>query len=245
MPIFYKITYKMSLPCFIGKLFNNKLIIENQEYHHAINVKRLKLNDKIEVNDLNGNYYIATIIKIEKNYLTAKINDKVVKSVPKTSLTLYQCLPNKLSKIDELIEPITQLNVTTFVPIISHNCSLKLKDIQNKLLKWEKITIQSIKQCKRLYPLKIQMPQYLFNINPKENMKIVFYENEKNNTLKNFEIKRFNSIGIVIGPEGGLINSEIEYLQKKGFIALSLSTNILKSEIATIAALSQIELMLR
>ncbi|AHF96776.1 MAG: RsmE family RNA methyltransferase [Desulfurella sp.] len=235
----------MSLPCFIGKFSDGYLIIDGQEYHHAINVKRLKINDKIEVNDLNGNYFVATINKIEKKYLTAVINNKVKKNIPKTSIVLYQCLPNKLSKIDELIEPISQLNTTIFIPTISQYCALKPKDIESKIAKWEKIAIQSIKQCKRLFPVNIDKPQYLFNINPQEQIKIVFYENEKSMTLKNLEIKKFDSIAILIGPEGGLSEKEIIYLQKKGFKTLSLATNILKTEVATITALSQIELMLR
>ncbi|WP_291492708.1 16S rRNA (uracil(1498)-N(3))-methyltransferase [Desulfurella sp.] len=234
----------MSLPCFIGKVSDSHIIIESQEYHHAVNVKKLKINDKIEVNDLNGNCFVATINKIEKNYLIAIIDSKITKDIPKTDITLYQCLPNKLSKIDELIEPISQLNVKTFIPVISQHCALKPKDIQNKIAKWEKIAIQSIKQCKRLFPVIIEKQQNLFDINPKEQLKIVFYENEKNNTLKSLKIKTFDSIAIVIGPEGGFCESEILHLQKKGFIALSLSKNILKTEVATISALAQIELMI-
>jgi len=235
----------MSLPCFIGKLIDNKIVIEGQEYHHAINVKRLKINDKIEVNDLNGNFLVGTIDKIEKNYLLATIDSIIKKPIPHISITLYQCLPNRLSVIDELIEPISQLNVATFVPTVSEFCSLKVKDIQKKLPKWEKIAVQSVKQCKRLYPLAIKNPQKLLNIDSNESLKIVFYENEKNKTLKDLPIKNIESVAVVIGPEGGFSKNEIMALQKKGFIALNLSTNILKAEVATIAALAQIELVFR
>ncbi|OSS41609.1 Ribosomal RNA small subunit methyltransferase E [Desulfurella amilsii] len=235
----------MSLPCFIGKILDNKIIIEGQEYHHAINVKRLKIDDKIEVNNLNGNYLIGTISKIEKKYFIATIDRTIEKALPHINVTLYQCLPNKLSVIDELIEPISQLNVATFVPTISDFSRLKLKDIQKKMLKWEKIAVQSLKQCKRLYPLTIQNPQKLPNIDSKESLKIVFYENEKNKTLKDLPVKNIESVAVAIGPEGGFNENEITVLQKKGFVALSLSTNILKAEVATIAALAQIELIFR
>ncbi|MGB9755555.1 MAG: RsmE family RNA methyltransferase [Desulfurella sp.] len=235
----------MGLPCFIGRVLDNKIIIENEEYHHAINVKRLKLNDRIEVNDLSGNFFVGTIYKIEKNSLIVIIEETVKKIPSRINITLYQCLLNKLSKIDELIESISQLNVTTFVPVMPTFSSLKSKDIQNKIQKWQKIAIQSIKQCKRLFPVNIQNPQKLYNIDPIENLKIVFYENEKNKTLKDINIQNINSLAIIIGPEGGFSKDEITYLQKKGFIPLSLSDNILKTEIATIVALSQIELKFR
>lgn len=235
----------MGLPCLIGKIIDNKIVIEGQEHHHAINVLRLNINDKIEVNDLNGNYLIGTINKIEKQYLTATIDKTLIKTLPKINITLYQCIPNKLSKIDELIEPISQLNVTTFIPVISNFCILKAKDIQKKLQKWEKIAIQSIKQCKRLYPLSVHNPQKLLDINSNESLKIVFYENEKNRTLKDLSTKNVESIAVVIGPEGGFSENEIIHLQEKGFIALNLSTNILRTEVATIAALAQIELIFR
>jgi 16S rRNA (uracil1498-N3)-methyltransferase len=131
------------------------------------------------------------------------------------------------------------------VPTVSEFCSLKAKDIQKKLHKWEKIAIQSIKQCKRLYPLAIQNQQKLLNINSNESLKIVFYENEKNKTLKDLPIKNIESVAVVIGPEGGFSKNEIIALQEKGFVALNLSTNILKTEVAIIAALAQIELIFR
>lgn len=235
----------MGLPCFIGKVWNGKIIIENEEYHHAINVKRLKLKDKIEVNDLNGNFFIGTIYEIKKNSLLVTIDEKVKKSPPRINITLYQCLLNKLSKIDELIEPISQLNVTTFVPVMSDFTSIKAKDIQNKMEKWQKIAIQSIKQCKRLFPLHIENPQRLYNIDPIAKLKIAFYENEKHQTLKDLNTQNLDSLAIIIGPEGGFSENEVYYLQKKGFMTLSLSDNILKTEVATIVALSQIELIFR
>ncbi len=232
----------MSLPCFICKVLDNQILIDGQEYHHAINVKRLKVNDKIEANDLNGNFFVATIQKIENQYLIAKIDYKVEKTLPHINIKLYQCLPNKLSKIDDLIEPISQLNVTTLVPVISDFCTLNLKDIQKKIPKWEKIAIQSIKQCKRLFPINIETPQKLSSINSKEELKIVFYEKELKTTLKDLSIGNIDNIAVVIGPEGGFSERDIDYLTSKGFKSLMLSDNVLKMETAVIAALAQINL---
>ena len=228
---------------FIGEKKDNFLFLKDDEFHHA-KVRRIKLNELIEVNTLDGNVYVGKVIQIDKKFLKAEIIEKLDIKQTSSQITLYQVMPNKLSKIDDIIEAISELGVDRFVPVIGQYSSVKDKDILKKIPKWEKKALNSIKQCKRIFPIKMDTPIKISDINPSSEFNIVFYEKEKDKSLKDFINNSFNSVSIVIGNEGGLSEKEVKNLKEKGFITLSLGKNILRMETAIITALSQIKLLL-
>lgn len=230
----------MSYPRFIGKVENSTVILSEEEFHH-LKVKRLKEGDFFELNDLKGNIYLCKIEKISKNELKAYPIEKIHQKEEKLKIDLYLCIPNQLSKIDDLIPFLSELGVDKLIPVICKNSAIKQKQIEKKLNKWEKIALNSIKQCKRLYPLKIESPKQLKDINPDSDIKFLFYEKEKEKTLKQFCDKKVDSISIFIGNEGGFKEEEVLFLEKKGFIPLSLGNLILKMETAVITAVANIK----
>ncbi|RUM57159.1 MAG: hypothetical protein DSY60_05320 [Persephonella sp.] len=229
---------------FLGKKEDKFLILNDEELHHA-KVRRIKLNEIIEVNTLDGNVYLGKVIEINKKFLKAEILEKLNVEESKSSITLYQLMPNKLSKIDDIIEPISELGVDKFVPVIGKFSSVKEKDILKKFPKWEKKALNSIKQCKRAFPVKIEKPVKIKDINASSEFNIVFYEKERNKRLKDFLDKSFQSVSVVIGGEGGFAEDEIKSLKEKGFITLSLGKNILRMETALITAIAQVQLILK
>ena len=234
----------MSYPLFIGKFEDDFLVLTDEELHHAVKVRRLKEGDKIEVNDLQGNIYLGEIVKIEKNKAIVRPIKKQEIKTPEYKITLYQCMPNQLSKIDDIIEPISQLGVDRFVPVLCKNSAVKQSDVEKKLLKWEKIALNSIKQCRRLYPLSIDKPIKLSNINNYDDLKVVFYEKEYVRKTKDLIGKSYQNCSIVIGNEGGFEEFEIKELVSKGFLSLSLGDYILKMETAIIVGICQIKMIL-
>ncbi len=233
----------MSYPRFIGRVEDGYAFLESDEFHHAVKVRRIKEGYRIEVNDLNGNVYLTEIERIEKKRVIAKVIEKLKVEEERLKITLFQCMPNHLSKIDDIIEPISELGVYKLVPVISKNTAVKEKDILKKIKKWEKIAINSIKQCRRLYPLKIEKPVRLKEIKTEDKIKIVFYEREREKTVKEVKEKA-DSVSVLIGAEGGLTEEEIEILKEKGFETYSLGKNILRMETAIIVGICQVKFVI-
>ena len=105
---------------------------------------------------------------------------------------------------------------------------------------------ESAKQCKRT-----EIPEIRVPISFDEMMKdlqnndanILFYEDERNQTIRDFvqkirDVKDIKSIGIIIGPEGGIDEKELEVMKKSNIDILSLGNRILRTEIAPIIAKS-------
>jgi len=229
----------MGYPRFIGKVEDGYVILTDEEFHHA-KVKRIKKGYKIEVNDLSGNVYLSEVEEIGKRYIKARILEKLKIEEQNLKTLLYLCMPNHLSKVDDLIEPISELGVYKLVPVISKNSAVKSKDVLKKIKKWEKIALNSIKQCERLFPLKISEPIKFFDINLDTDIGFIFYEREKKETLKNYIKENVDSVSIIIGAEGGITDEELNFAKKEGFKSVSLGKYILRMETAVISGVCQV-----
>jgi len=229
----------VGFPRFIGQVQDGKFIIEGDEYHHA-KVRRVREGHKIEINDLKGNIYRGEVIEITKKEIKGSVLHKIEAKENPIEIELFLGVPNRLSKIDELMEAITELGVKRFIPVITKNTAVKEKDIRKKIPKWEKISLNSIKQCGRLFPVEIKEPIYLKEIETEAGRKVLFYEKEKERRLEvGVKCKK---IAVVVGPEGGFTEGEVKLLLKKGFTPYTLGNYILRMETAVITAICQVKI---
>lgn len=220
---------------------NEEIWITGSDVNHIKNVLRKKIDDKINIcnSDTQKNYE-CVIKNIEENKIVCKILDEV-KSLAESNLniTIFQGLP-KSDKMELIIQKATELGVKTIVPVITKRTVIKLKDKdkQNKVDRWQKIAEVAAKQSGRDIIPTIENIINITNIKFDEFDKIfVLYENEEKISIKD-EIEQLKNdnkeelnIGIVIGPEGGFAESEIEQLRlNQNVSVVTLGKRILRTE---------------
>lgn len=202
---------------------NEEIWITGRDVNHIKNVLRKKIDDKINIcnSDTQKNYE-CVIKNIEENKIVCKILYEV-KSLAESNIniTIFQGLP-KADKMELIIQKATELGVKTIVPVITKRTVIKLKDKdkQNKVDRWQKIAEVAAKQSGRDIIPTIENIINIANIKFDEFDKIfVLYENEEKISIKD-EIEQLKNdnkeelnIGIVIGPEGGFAENEIEQLR--------------------------------
>ena len=113
--------------------------------------------------------------------------------------------------------------------------------------RWKKIAEAAAKQSKRDIISSIENVINIENICQnieKYDIILLAYENEQNNTLK-YELQKLDknkklSIGVIIGPEGGLSEKEVDKLITAGAKCVSLGKRILRTETAPLVVLSDI-----
>jgi len=220
---------------------NEEIWITGSDVNHIKNVLRKKIDDKINIcnSDTQKNYE-CVIKNIEENKIVCKILDEV-KSLAESNLniTIFQGLP-KSDKMELIIQKATELGVKTIVPVITKRTVIKLKDKdkQNKVDRWRKIAEVAAKQSGRDIIPTIENIINIADIKFDEFDKIfVLYENEEKINIKD-EIEQLKNdnkeelnIGIVIGPEGGFAESEIEQLRlNQNVSVVTLGKRILRTE---------------
>ena len=148
-----------------------------------------------------------------------------------------------------IIQKSVELGVHDITPIEMKRCVVNLqeKDKKKKQERWQKISEVAAKQCMRdsipkingiisIKELENQIDQY--------DVVLVAYENERENTLKNElekiknQNKERNKIAIVIGPEGGIEEKEVESLKDKGCKIITLGKRILRTETVALNMIS-------
>ena len=232
----------------MGKFFvktnqieDDKIFILNDDVNHIKNVLRLNILDNIEVcNKDTGDNYNCQISNISNNQIECEIINKIDSITEgNVKIDVYQGLP-KFDKMEFIIQKGTELGVTNFIPVKFNRCIVKIdkKDEEKKLSRWQKISEVASKQSGRdIIPNieKIVGVKDICDIINKYDIVLLAYEQEKDNYIKN-ELEKIKNtkmsfnIAIVIGPEGGIEEKEVEILKNAGAKVISLGKRILRTE---------------
>ena len=218
--------------------------IEGSEVRHMKNVLRLKPGDKIRVFDGEGFEYDASIHRFFADQVEIKIRRKFpgTKESP-VQIAVAQALL-KEKKMDRLLRHLCELGVTHWIPFISERSVPRPgeKRLSARALRWNKIVQESCKQCRRSKLPKISKTlafEEILEYGSFCDLQIVFYENESV-TLKSLTAPDPPSpprkILLILGPEGGFSDREIEKARAAGCVVAGLGSRILRSETAAIAA---------
>ena len=210
---------------------------------HALTVLRLKPGQHIEI-ILNHSRMEAIIEQTEKQEVIARCISLLPSTEPSLSVTLFQGLP-KADKMDLIVQKATELGVIRIVPVLMNRCVVRpdQKDTDRKTERWQKIAREAGKQAGRCIIPEVLSPVSLSSLIstasfPEKN--IVPWEDASGFGPLAFRKNHpgISSLGILIGPEGGIEASEIDSLRSIGFIPITLGKRILRTETAGLAAVS-------
>ncbi len=227
----------------------NKAKITGADYNHITNVLRLKVGEEILISVL-GASHLSKIEDIDDSAVTVEI---IKENYQDTSLPvkihLFQGLP-KSDKLELIIQKTVELGVESITPVEMERCVVKLdgKKKDGKTARWQAIAESAAKQSKRTNIPKVESvlsyKQMLEKIRDLD-LFIIPYENAKGmqatkETLQ--AIKSGMSVGVLIGPEGGFSDNEIELAKSLNAKTVSLGKRILRTETAAITAVSMLML---
>lgn len=223
-------------------LKENKIILNGDDVNHIKNVLRYSEGEGIiiAVKSNNPKVYDAKIKKISENIECSIIGEIKETSESNIDISVYQGIP-KLDKMEYIIQKCTELGVKEITPLELNRCIVKIegKDISKKQIRWQKIAEAAAKQSQRdIIPkigAKIKLNDFCKIIN---NFDLILVAYEKENELSLKEVLKISKnaikIAILIGPEGGFEQNEIELLKNNGANIVSLGNRILRTETAPI-----------
>ena len=225
--------------------------ILGEDIKHIKNVLRKQIGDKLEIcNQDTKKSYICEIERLEDKSILTKIIEELKKDDNKISVDIYQGLP-KADKMELIIQKSVELGVNAIIPVAMKRCVVKIdtKDETKKITRWQKIAESAAKQSGRNTIPEIKNVINIEKVNQliKEyDSVIVAYENERENTIKHEllklkeKVKTNNKIkiAIVIGPEGGLEEKDVELLKQNGAKIVTLGNRILRTETVALNVLS-------
>lgn len=221
---------------------NNEFLMNEDDSHHITKVMRMKLGDMIEV-VCEKKLYHCQIIDITKFVLVSIIQELDDYNELSKKITICQSLVNE-QKMDYILQKAVELGVYEILPYKAVNSVIKENNKSDKKIqRWQRIVKEASEQSKRNIIPKVQEMIDLNELIKKEyDLKLLCSVNCLTKNIKKVlrEYEKCDTIIIVIGPEGGFSKKEEEVLISNGYIPVSLGDRVLRTETASLVALSYI-----
>lgn len=224
---------------------NDCYFIGGTDYNHIKNVLRMVVGDTFFVSE-NGVSNLCEIENFENDYVVARIievnyNDT---NLP-IKIHLFQGLP-KGDKMELIIQKTVELGVESIIPVEMNRCVVKIDDKKkkSKQQRWQAISESAAKQSKRnAIPQIEEILTYKQAMVRAKEMDLFLVPYESKNGMEDTkdalsQLKSGMSVGILIGPEGGFDEKEVETAFENGGKVVSLGKRILRTETAAITSVS-------
>jgi len=240
-------------------------LIRGRDVHHIRHVLRLKAGDEITINCDGTMDLRARIDTISASEVRLQVLEQL--SPPfqnKNPITLVQAIP-KHAKMDLILQKATELGADDIIPLASSRSFVNEHRAvsEGRLSRWQKICQEAAKQCGRStipnlhspiqFPALCRMateeqnilPLFLWEKEQHRNLKSVLtqYKEAPDNEASDNEASDnvVRKIFILVGPEGGFSEEEVQLALQAGFIPISCAPWILRTETAALYALSAIQ----
>lgn len=222
----------------------NTAVIEGDDVKHIYKVLRLSDGEEVSINNCDGKEFLGEIEEVNKK----QVKVKIIKEIPLNNesaieVHLFQGLP-KAAKMDFIVQKTTELGVKSVTPVVMKRVVVNgTKDY--KVDRWNRIVLEACKQSKRSLIPSVNKPcefnEMLIQLKSMD-LIVVPYENEKGYGLKKafkeIDKNEMKKIAIVIGPEGGFEEEEINMLKDIEAKIVTLGPRILRTETAGFTALN-------
>ncbi|WP_151730305.1 16S rRNA (uracil(1498)-N(3))-methyltransferase [Acinetobacter junii] len=217
----------------------NTIELTEPVFHHWVRVLRAKVQEKAIFFNGKGGEYRVTLTEInKKNAFVSVDHFEAIDRTAPFKVILGQVM-SKGDRMDYAIQKATELGVTTIQLLTSDRCEMRLKydRDQKKLDHWQSVAVAACEQCgmnivpKVLAPISIE--EWIQTDLPISRLVMA-----PNKDQKNVLLDAQPELALLIGPEGGLSESEIGLSNQHGFVNWCIGDRVLRTETAPVVALS-------
>jgi 16S rRNA (uracil1498-N3)-methyltransferase len=215
----------------------DRVTLTGQQARQIATVLRLRAGDQIAL-VADGAEAVVVLDSVRPTSVTAFVRERgFTPAEPTVALTL--ALPVLRGDHDEeVVEAATQLGVSRIVPFTSsRSVARTLSDA--KRARWERIAREAAETARRgrvpsIEPVRAWADLFAALPTPV----FVAWEGERRGRLRDVLPTTARALSLVIGPEGGIADDEIDLARGSGAISVSLGARNLRSETAAIAAIA-------
>lgn len=206
---------------------------------HVSRALRMRPDDQIVLFNGDGSEYLATLQSVEKRKVSAHIKEQHLPTVESAlDIRIGQSL-SRGERMDYAVQKSTEMGVRQITPLFSERCEVKLaaERQEKRVQHWQQIAISACEQSGRVCPPVINAPQTLKNWLEAQDAEARFVlHHHSEQPLQ--QIEPPGSVALLIGPEGGLTEAEVELAREYGFKPLALGPRVMRTETAPVAALA-------
>ena len=206
----------MSLPVFLGPVTGvaagATVVVEGDEAHHAVVVRRTRVGEQVVLVDGSGTSATCVVTETSKSALTVSVSSVEVAAAPSPAVTVVQAIP-KGDRAELAVEVLTEIGTDRIVPwAASRSVGVwRGERAAKSLAKWRATAREGGKQSRRAWlPEVTEMATTAEVVALVEaaDLAVVLHESATT-SLASVSLDGVSSIVVVVGPEGGITDKEL------------------------------------
>lgn len=220
-----------------SSISQNRCTIDGDNFHHLVRVRRVSINDDILLRLDDGSQAVARIIGIGESSLQVEIIEKKV-NMHHPEINLCAGLL-KGRKFELVIQKSVEIGISRIIPVITERTIPEIKNKEDKKIKrWRRIAVEASKQSMKDHITEIANIRYFSDVitDMKSDIKILAHPGEGSGNIRDCiqSAGKNPEISILIGPEGGFSEKEVQLARRNGWVDVSFGFTQMRSETAAI-----------
>jgi 16S rRNA (uracil1498-N3)-methyltransferase len=236
----------MSLATFVhpdvaGAAVGQELVLEGSEGHHAATVRRLTTGEQLSLADGEGSVARCRVTSVGKRSLTAEVLEVVTAPPEIPRVIVVQAIP-KGERGELAVEMLTEVGVDVIVPWAASRSIARWKGdrAEKALAKWRTAAREAAKQARRSWfptVAHLATTDDVAALLSRASVRVVLHE-AASGPLADVPVPGRGEIVVVVGPEGGITDDELEAFSAVGAEPLRMGSSVLRSSTAGVAAVA-------
>jgi 16S rRNA (uracil1498-N3)-methyltransferase len=218
----------------------DRIALPHDEAKHA-RVRRLRPGEEVALFDGAGGSYLARIAAVARGTVTVEVTAVRPPREHESPLDVTLAIALlKSDRIEWLIEKASELGVTRLQPFASTHALGRPSPARQA--RWQQIAAAAAKQCGRsVVPQIAATVDFAALLRQPCSARLLLAERGGTDDLQRLELAAVTSMQLIIGPEGGFTDTELDTARAAGCRLVDLGARILRAETAALAALAVVQ----
>lgn len=217
--------------------------LSDEAFGHVVRVLRLNQGDAITLFDGSGYDFQAQLTEVSKKKAFAQITSKqAITNESPLDIHLGQGI-SRGDRMDFTLQKSVELGVNSITPLFTERCGVKLNGerLAKKVEQWQKIVISACEQSGRSTVPEVKTPLLLNDwLNEESKALKLNLHPRAEHSIMTLPVET-NQVRLLIGPEGGLSDEEINSAQAAKFTDVLLGPRVLRTETAALTAITALQ----
>lgn len=220
-------------------------VVDGDEGFHAANVRRIRAGERLDLGDGAGEMAHCVVEETGKARLTARVLDRRSVAPVSPTVTVVQALP-KSDRAELAVELATEAGADAFLAWQATRCVARwdgAAKVDKGLRRWGAVARAAARQSRRAYIPEVgglvSTAQLVARVRDEVAAGAVVLALHESATqrLTDVALAQADSLMLIVGPEGGIADEEIEALSEAGAVAVRLGPTVLRTSTAAAVAL--------
>jgi len=234
-----------------GARSGDHIELQGKEHHYLARVRRVVAGERLAALDGERKLVLEVIEVGSDRIRLSVVEDQSLPRSPGPQIVLFPFLL-KARKLDDVIRQACEAGVSTIVPVVGDHCVARTdgeEDGSRKAARWTSIAKEAAQQSGNPRVCEVRRPvtsRDLMGTWNREDPLLFFHQTPLDKgSLHRYLFPRPTTVGLIVGPEGGLSASEVANFRAQGALPVWLGPFVLRAETASVYAVAAVNTILQ